>query len=113
MVQSKSELAIGTYLENIGMPYRYIRPFDGAVAPGRVRPDFTFTSNSGEVILWEHLGMLDREDYLSGWTWKKEWYGKNGFVLGKNLFTSTEGPGLDMSEVAKVAEDVREALEKL
>ena len=38
---------------------------------------------------------------------------KNGFQVGKNLFTSTEGPGLDMSQVAKVAQDVRRALEKL
>lgn len=113
MVQSKSELAIATYLEETDMPYRYIRPLDGTVAPGRVRPDFTFTSNSGELVLWEHLGMLDREDYLSGWVWKKEWYAKNGFELGRNLFTSTEGPGLDMSQVAKVAQDVRRALDKL
>ena len=113
MVQSKSELAIATYLEKIDMPYRYNRPLEGTVAPGRVRPDFTFTSNSGELVVWEHLGMLDRDDYLSGWVWKKEWYAKNGFEVGKNLFTSTEGPGLDMSGVATVADDVRRTLEGL
>jgi hypothetical protein len=110
MVQSKSELAIATYLDENGLPYQYNRPLEGTMAPGRVRPDFTFTNDAGDLILWEHLGMLDRDDYQRGWAWKKEWYSKNGFELGKNLFTTEEGPGLDMSKVAEIAKGVRRAM---
>lgn len=110
MVQSKSELAIATYLEENDFLYRYNRPYEGTAAPGRVRPDFTFTSDAGEVLLWEHLGMLDRDDYAEGWAWKRDWYAKNGFELGKNLFTTEEGPGLDMSQVAKVASAIQKEL---
>src|SRR5262249_39390380 len=88
MVQSKSELAIATYLEENDMAYKYNRPFEGTSAPGRVRPDFSFTSDAGDLILWEHLGMLDRDDYKRGWEWKKEWYEKNGYVVGTNLFVT-------------------------
>jgi hypothetical protein len=110
MVQSKSELAIATYLDENEFSYQYNRPLEGTVAPGRVRPDFTFTNDAGDLILWEHLGMLDRDDYQRGWAWKKEWYSKNGFELGKNLFTTEEGPGLDMSQVAEIAKTVRQAM---
>ena len=54
--------------------------------------------------------MLDRDDYARGWAWKKEWYTQNGFHLGKNLYTTEEGPGLDMSQVARVAESVGKAI---
>jgi hypothetical protein len=110
LVQSKSELAIATYLEENEISYRYNRLLEGSAAPGRVRPDFSFTTDAGNVILWEHLGMLDRDDYRRGWEWKKQWYASNGFELGKNLFTSDEGPGLDMGKVAEVAEAVQQAI---
>lgn len=64
-------------------------------------------------MLWEHLGMLDRDDYKRGWEWKRKWYMQNGYKEGVNLFSSTEGPGLDMEAVAKVAANVRAALESL
>ncbi len=110
MVQSKSELAIAIYLEEKNMTYQYNRPYEGTSAPGRVRPDFSFTSDAGDLILWEHLGMLDRDDYKRGWEWKREWYEKNGYVVGKNLFITKEGPGLDMAQVAQVAKTVNQAL---
>ena len=33
---------------------------------------------------------LNRDDYRRGWEWKKEWYAKNGYTLGNNLFTTQE-----------------------
>ena len=110
LVQSKSELAIANYLASIKLLYHYNRPLHGSAAPGKLHPDFSFITDAGDTILWEHLGMLDRDDYKCGWEWKREWYSKNGYEVGKNLFTSTEGPGLDMGDIAKVAESVRRAL---
>lgn len=66
----------------------------------------TFISDSGELVLWEHLGVLDRTNYRRSWEWKHDWYDANGFREGTNLFTTTEGPGLDMQSVEKTACDV-------
>jgi hypothetical protein len=51
-------------------------------------------------VIWEHLDMLDRADYRRGWEWKLNWYKQNGFIEGKTLFTSQDGPdkGLDMND---------------
>lgn len=114
MVQSKSELAIANYCDTQELPpYQYNRPLDGTKTAGKLRPDFTFVSDSGELVLWEHLGMLDRADYRRSWEWKKAWYLDNGFKEGVNLFTTTEGPGLDMQNVATTVQNVQKALEKL
>jgi hypothetical protein len=109
-VRSKSELAIANYLHSQGLRYEYERPLEGTVVPGRLRPDFSFVSDAGDVIVWEHLGMLDRDDYRRGWEWKREWYRANGFVEDQTLFTTSEGPGLDMSVVAGTADQLRRAL---
>ena len=111
LVQSKSELAIANYLHGRGLNYYYIRPFEAATGGRTPYPDFTFIKDSGDLIIWEHLGMLDREDYRRGWDWKQAWYQQNGFIEGINLFTTTEGPGLNMKEVEETADRVEEALE--
>ena len=105
LVRSKSELVIANMLFQLDIPYEYERVCDGTTAAGRLRPDFSFVTADGDLILWEHLGMLSRPDYKRGWEWKRAWYQKNGFAEGKTLFTSTEedGRGLDSSELKKTA----------
>lgn len=115
MVQSKSELALATYFASpdVGLgDYTYNRKLEGEGYPYRLRPDFSWETDAGDLILWEHLGMLDRDDYREGWKKKKAWYAANGYIEDKNVFTSTEGPGLDMAAVASVAERVRKALDR-
>jgi hypothetical protein len=70
MVQSKSELTLATYFasSDVGLgDYTYNRKLEGEGYPYRLRPDFSWETDAGELILWEHLGMLDREDYKKGW----------------------------------------------
>ena len=110
LVRSKSELVIANYLHKEGLQYHYERPLLGDAVLGRLRPDFSFITDAGDVILWEHLGMLDRDDYRKGWEWKRKWYLDNGFVEGKTLFTTSEGPGLNMDDVTKVTKKVLTAL---
>ncbi|MGE3843381.1 MAG: AAA family ATPase [Vicinamibacterales bacterium] len=110
LVRSKSELAIANYLHSIGMLAYYERPLEGTAVPGRLKPDFSFVDDAGDVVLWEHLGMLSKDDYRRGWEWKKAWYAKNGFEEGRNLFTTSELDGLKMPEVVAVAERVKSAL---
>lgn len=110
LVRSKSELVIANYLHAAGLDYAYERELRGEVDSERLRPDFSFIDDAGDVILWEHLGMLDRPDYAAGWDWKRAWYERNGFRLGENLFTTTELGGLDMRGVEATANAVRAAL---
>jgi hypothetical protein len=113
MVRSKSELVIANMLFQLSIPYEYERVLDGTAAAGRLRPDFSFVTADGDLLVWEHLGMLSRPDYKRGWEWKRAWYEKNRFVEGKTLFTSTEedGKGLDSAELKKTALAIKELLE--
>lgn len=114
LVRSKSELAVAIELQRLGMWDRciYERPLDGTHASGRLRPDFSFVDAAGDVIVWEHLGMLGKKSYRESWEWKLAWYEKNGFVLGENLFTTEDDPsgGLDQGQLTKVAKEIDELL---
>ena len=113
LVRSKSELVIANMLFQLGIEYEYERVCDGSAAPGRLRPDFSFVTADGDLIIWEHLGMLDRPDYKRGWDWKREWYSKNGFSADKTLFTSTEDSehGLDSAKLKSTALAIKALLE--
>ncbi|MGA2204979.1 MAG: hypothetical protein ABSG40_23835 [Terriglobales bacterium] len=112
MVRSKSELVIANHLFDVGLQYFYERPLEGTKSPGRLRPDFSFVTDAGDVIIWEHLGMLDRDDYRRGWEWKRAWYENNGFKIGENLFTTQEDErgGLDSRPIQETAERIRKLL---
>lgn len=105
MVRSKSELVIADILFENGIEYTYERPLEGITDQKKLRPDFTFIDPSGDIIIWEHLGMLAREDYRKGWEWKQQWYSQNNFHIGENLFTTQDDPigGLDSTKVKEIA----------
>jgi ATP-dependent exoDNAse (exonuclease V) alpha subunit len=111
MVRSKSELIIAEKLNTLGVSYQYERPLEGTVREGRLRPDFSFTDGAGNVVLWEHLGRMDRADYREGWEWKRQWYAQNSFIEDRNLFTTTESQIRDMNLIDDVARRVQAALE--
>jgi hypothetical protein len=111
LVRSKSELVIANHLHNLGLRYHYERPLEGTARLGRLRPDFSFIDDSGEVIILEHLGMLDRSDYSNSWAWKLDWYKANGYVEGVNLFTTDEVDGIDMELISNVAQQIQSALD--
>jgi hypothetical protein len=70
---------IANLLHKLEVPYDYELPFagdDGKV----VRPDFTITTDLGETILWEHLGMLSDPRYAAKWAAKQNWYARNGVL---------------------------------
>ena len=113
LVRSKSELVIANMLFQMEMDYEYERVCEGTSKPGRMRPDFSFVTPDGDLIIWEHLGLLDRPDYKRGWDWKRNWYNRNGFVEGETLFTSTEGlgRGLDSEELRGTALAIKKLIE--
>ena len=113
LVRSKSELVIANMLFRSGLDYEYERVLEGETEAGRLRPDFSFVTADGDLIVWEHLGMMQREDYRKGWEWKRRWYEANGYVLEKNLFTSVDDDrgGLDSSAISSTIAQVQAKLE--
>lgn len=109
MVRSKSELVIANMLHQLGVRYEYERFCEGTAEPGRLRPDFSFATPDGEVLLWEHLGTAERGSYRGDWEWKRAWYEKNGFMIGQTLFVSEEtaGGGPDLAELRKIASQIQ------
>lgn len=96
MVRSKSEVIIANLLNTASLDYTYERELTGEVTGGTIRPDFTFIDPGGDVIVWEHLGMMDRSDYRASWERRRKWYEQNGFQIGTTLFTSQEdNTGID------------------
>lgn len=75
-VRSKSELVIAEALANADKPFEYEKPL---MLGGTTRyPDFTIEDEiSGRTVFWEHLGMLEREDYRRAWEKKLAWYRQN------------------------------------
>jgi ATP-dependent DNA helicase RecQ len=74
-VRSKSEVIIANIMFQSGIPYTYELPLtapDGAY----LLPDFTIACK-GKIYYWEHLGMLDVEDYEKEWEFKKTLYQRN------------------------------------
>jgi len=71
-VRSKSEVIVANILHQSGIPFEYEARL---VAPdGSLRaPDFTIEWR-GKTYYWEHLGMLDVEDYRQNWELKEAWY---------------------------------------
>ena len=113
LVRSKSELVIANMLFQSGIDYEYERVLEGDIEAGRLRPDFSFVTADGDLVLWEHLGMMQREDYRKGWEWKRRWYEANGFTLGQNLFTSEddERGGLDSAALRTTVAQVQDQLD--
>jgi hypothetical protein len=111
LVRSKAELAIAEKLIAMGVNYVYEQPL---AIGGRTRwPDFTIEDDaSGVTYYWEHLGMLSDPAYAVRWDEKRKAYIADGVVpLGKAEGVDrvlietreTEGQGLDMLEVERLA----------
>jgi hypothetical protein len=109
-VRSKSELIIAEALSRAGVAFEYERPL---MLSGKTRyPDFTIQDDiSGKTVYWEHLGMLERADYRSGWEKKLAWYQANQVLPAKDgggangtliITTDSTKSGFNISEIEKI-----------
>ena len=89
MVRSKSESLIASELASNGIPYRYECALE---IEGQVfYPDFTIRHPAtGRTIIWEHFGMIDREEYLESTLKKLRVYLRNGLIPGINFIITFE-----------------------
>jgi hypothetical protein len=109
-VRSKSEVIIADNLESENIRYSYEKQFAGD--DGLVRyPDFTIEDDSGQLYLWEHLGMYHEENYRKNWEKKLGWYRSQGILpleegKGKRgtliITKDTEKGGINSDEIKKL-----------
>lgn len=110
-VRSKSELKIIDDCLAAGLHPRYEQRLESNTGDGTFKlPDFTFVTDSGDAVVWEHLGMLDLTVYADDWERKRQWYATNGYIEDKTLFTTSEVGGFQSSVVAATIEKVRRAI---
>ena len=96
-VRSKSEMMIGNLISSLGYSYRYEWPLD-LPAGGRERPDFMILDHySREVILYEHFGMMDRDEYRRKNLTKINRYIENGYRVGIDFLFSFESESVPMN----------------
>jgi len=80
LVRSKSEVIVADALAAHGINYQYEAPFIGYDNTQRL-PDFTIEdAASGDLFLWEHLGMLSSPKYRAAWQRKLAWYARSGVL---------------------------------
>lgn len=88
-VRSKSELIIAQRLEKYNIPFLYEVPVE--IHTRTFRPDFlVLKMPQRKEIFWEHLGMMDSEDYSNKNTWKLIEYSHGRLVIGDNLIITME-----------------------
>ena len=88
-VRSKAESMIAISLAAHGIPFRYecLLELDGL----SIYPDFTIMNpENGNLLYWEHFGLMDNPEYATMFSKKIPLYAKNGIILGENLIATFE-----------------------
>lgn len=89
MVRSKSEALIADLLIDYKLPFRYEC---AVIFGGHVRyPDFMILNPvNGQIVIWEHFGMMGSLTYQSEYAGKIGNYVANGYIPYQNLITTFE-----------------------
>lgn len=102
--RSKSEVLLANRFTERGIAFRYECEF--RMKNGRiVYPDFMIKHPlTGEIIIWEHFGMMDVDGYRNKNMNKLTDYANSGYYINHNLIVTMEGDGmhLDMEEVDRI-----------
>ncbi|MGN1383446.1 MAG: hypothetical protein ACI4W2_11600 [Eubacterium sp.] len=106
LVRSKSEAIIYNCLlrENLSFVYEMPLMFQGS----SIEPDFTvYSRKTGQLIIWEHLGLLSSSEYIRKIQWKLRLFQQSGYILGDNLIFSTDTAdhGIDTSEIMEIIKE--------
>lgn len=105
IVRSKSEAIIDSVLFDKNIPFRYeaVLELGGII----LYPDFTIKHPyTGEIIYWEHFGMMDNQTYSRNTVNKLTTYISNGIIPSINLITTyeTSKEPLNFNTVKKLVE---------
>ncbi len=114
-VRSKSELLVYETLRNAGFQPEYEKAL---TLTGSTRyPDFTIDDEiSGRTVYWEHLGMLERDEYRRSWEKKLAWYRANKVLPAEEgggangMLVTTQESSTAGFDLADVQEKIRKFL---
>jgi len=96
MYRSKSEMLIATQLSRFGIPFKYEPEL--RFESFRFYPDFAVLNQvENEVVYWEHIGLLDKDEYRRALDRKISTYYFHGIRPGDNLILSCDGEGHPLS----------------
>lgn len=88
-VRSKSEAMIAMILHLNNVPFRYECAL--TLKGIKIYPDFTILHpTSGQIIYWEHFGLIDNKEYQKAYHTKMRHYISNQIYPSINLITSYE-----------------------
>ncbi|MBQ0004459.1 MAG: hypothetical protein KBS68_01190 [Clostridiales bacterium] len=106
MHASKSEALIATQLTRYGISFRYEPKM--ILSNGRIKyPDFLIKHpKTGELIIWEHFGMMEKWDYVENNMNKLKDYAHEGFLINRNVIVTMESNDIHLSyeEVNRIIE---------
>lgn len=101
--RSKSEAVIAMLLESYGLEFKYEVAIE---VNGRTfYPDFVIRrKRDGKIILWEHFGLINDEDYRQGMFKKLAAYHDAGYDIWNNLIISFDNKNgsLDIDSIEKI-----------
>ncbi len=102
-VRSKSEKILADLFHKYNIPYVY-EPMIKLANGRRACPDFAVLNlRTRETLYWEHLGLIDQEEYATKNMEKIHGYEESDLVLGENLLISMESSkkGLNTKTIEK------------
>lgn len=109
LVRSKSEVIVADTLTYLEIPFLYEAEARLLDADGKeivLHPDFTILCPDGTVLYWEHLGLLQDEDYAGSFAKKLYLFHRNGFTIGQNLIVTADDRSgrIDSLQIRELAE---------
>lgn len=102
-VRSKSEAIIAEILHSEGIPFEYEMPLALSDNKRRItlHPDFTFITQTGAKIYWEHMGMVANDSYREKAMQKLALYLDNGLTIPNELIITmdTKDGAIDIASI--------------
>lgn len=98
IVRSKSEALIDMALYQNQIPYRYENPL--ILNDITIYPDFTLRHpKTGQLLYWEHFGMMDNPNYSKNACNKLQLYSSNGLIPSFHVITTFESEECPLTSV--------------
>lgn len=111
--RSKGETIWYNLMQERGILFRYdcaMECIDGHGERKVLYPDFLILCFDGTLIIIEHLGRMWDLSYAMDFGKKSNWYFKEGFILGKNYFVTSDDLnfGTDSQMISRLVDRVEE-----
>ncbi len=103
LVASKSEEMIANMLFAMDIEYEYEKEM--VLNGSHVLPDFIIHKKDGTIVIWEHAGLLENNEYAQRFSKKLKIYEQAGFTRQNNLIITRDVDG------SLPAKDIRRVIE--